>query len=127
LTAKHKTDPAPDENRTTDVLDALAAAGTFPANDEPEEITEPVQKEESPQPWVYIGPTVQRSQLQEGRIVTGTRADVEKFFAPELEKHPKARHLIVTASNLGACRESLRTSGNLLSKTYADMKSAIKT
>ena len=76
--------------------------------------------------WVYIGPTIPRTTLIENTVARGTRSAVEEHFKPALEKYPAVKRLIITIEELPDAREKVRAAGNILSKSYADIASAIK-
>ncbi len=75
--------------------------------------------------WVYIGPTIPRTQLLENSVTLGTISAVEERFKAALEKYPAARRLLVAVEDLPAARNRVKQPGNILSKTYADLVSAI--
>jgi hypothetical protein len=75
--------------------------------------------------WVYIGPTIPRTPMTENTIISGSRAAVENYFKAPLEAYPAAKRLIVSLEELAESRAKIKTPGNILSKTYADLVSAI--
>jgi hypothetical protein len=81
---------------------------------------------ETARSWVYIGPSIPRTALTENGVTKGTRTAVEEHFRAVLEKHPAAKRLIVPIEELPEARAKVHASGNVLSKTYADITAAIK-
>lgn len=71
---------------------------------------------------VYIGPSI-RGVIQNGTIVHGSRADVEKSLASGIEKYPLIAKLIVTDLTLAEDRIKVKTAGNMLNVYYKKLAS----
>ncbi|MCL2563603.1 MAG: hypothetical protein FWE08_06170 [Oscillospiraceae bacterium] len=79
---------------------------------------------EAAEAFVYIGPSRRETKLTEGRIMTGTRAEVLDHFAEEVRQVPEVEKLIVPVAELSAARAQVRAGGNLLSHLYEKVKAA---
>lgn len=69
------------------------------------------------QTFVYIGPSIGRTELVNGRVfMKGTSLDDK--FGDIFAKIPSARKLFIPVAQLGAAQEKLRNGGNALSAAY---------
>ena len=75
--------------------------------------------------FIYIGPTTNTG-LVENTIFTGSRAEIEKYLKPTIEKLPQVRLLIVATESLAVCKPKVKTAGTLLNKYYNDVLSLMR-
>lgn len=103
---------------TADVLDSTEAVSDV-AVAEPTTVTEtsPVTVKTTETAVVYIGPSIGRTELVNGRIfMKGTALDDK--FGDIFIKVPSARKLFIPVAQLGAAQERLRKGGNALNAAY---------
>ena len=75
--------------------------------------------------FIYIGPTTNTG-LVENTIFTGSRAEIEKYLKPTIEKLPQVRLLIVTTESLAVNKPKTKKAGTLLNKYYNDVLSLMR-
>ncbi len=79
--------------------------------------TPPVTVKTTDTTVVYIGPSIGRTELVNGRVfMKGTALDDK--FGDIFIKVPSARKLFIPAAQLGAAQEKLRKGGNALNAAY---------
>ncbi len=75
--------------------------------------------------FIYIGPTTNTG-LVENTIFTGSKAEIEKYLKPTIEKLPQVRLLIVTTESLAVSKPKTKKEGTLLNKYYNDVLSLMR-
>mgnify|MGYP000756270819 FL=1 len=75
--------------------------------------------------FIYIGPTTNTG-LVENTIFTGSRAEIEEYLKPTIEKLPQVRLLIVTTESLAVNKPKTKKAGTLLNKYYNDVLSLMR-
>lgn len=109
---------------TADVLDSTEAVSDV-AVSEPTTTTEkavipetpPVTVKTTDTTVVYIGPSIGRTELVNGRVfMKGTALDDK--FGDIFTRVPSARKLFIPVAQLGAAQEKLRKGGNALYAAY---------
>lgn len=86
-----------------------------------EEVIQPFG-DEKPGQFAYIGPSIPRGLLIKYAVFTGTRAEIEKYLSPVLEKYPKVSKLLVSVERLPESRKKAETPGNAYYKFYTELQ-----
>lgn len=91
-----------------------------------EKPTEPA-KEEAAKPsfFVYLGPSI-RGYVQNGAIYKGSRADVEKKLALQIEKYPRIKRLLVSDLTIVEDRVNITKPGTRLYAEYKKFVAELK-
>lgn len=76
-----------------------------------------------PRAHVYIGPNIPGSALRHNTVIAGTRAEIEREFAAEIERAPQIKRLMVPAEKLAEARKAVQDKSTAVSKFYEDARS----
>lgn len=76
------------------------------------------EAENAAQKYVYVGPTVIRTELIAGRVFICGGVTLEQRLAETFGKYPQARKLFVSPENAAEAISKIRSGGNSLSAAY---------
>ena len=99
---------------------------------EPEEVSEVKEtpkKEAAPKKkasfFMYLGPTIQ-GVIQNASIYTGSRKDVEKQLAAQIEKYPRIKALLSSGDTIAEDRINVNKPGTRLYVEYHRLVNELK-
>lgn len=90
--------------------------------DKQDKQAEPESAKSEPLKYVYIGPTVVRTELIEGRVFVCDGISLEERLAGTFEKFPEAKKLFVSPENAAEATMKIRSGGNSLSAAYKHLE-----
>ncbi|MDO5784724.1 MAG: hypothetical protein Q4P20_06645 [Eubacteriales bacterium] len=76
---------------------------------------------------VYIGPSIPRSKLRNGQILSGTEAEIMEFIGGMSEEYAEIKYLLVEPKKLSDAQAKTQEKGNILHKYYQDMAAKART
>lgn len=76
---------------------------------------------------VYIGPSIPRSKLRNGQILSGTEAEIMEFVGELSERYAEIKYLLVEPKRLSEAQKQAQEEGNILHKYYQDMAAKART
>lgn len=83
---------------------------------------DPESAKSEPLKYAYIGPTVVRTELIEGRVFVCDGVTLEERLAGTFEKFPEAKKLFVSPENVAEATTKIRSGGNSLSAAYKHLE-----
>ena len=93
------------------------------------EVKETPKKEPAPKKqasfFMYLGPTIQ-GVIQNASIYAGSRRDVEKILADQIEKFPRIRALLISGETIAEDRINVTKPGTRLYVEYHRLVNELK-
>ena len=73
---------------------------------------------ETKKTYMYLGPTLRASNLQENMVFILRPADLNEYFKEELLRFPECKRLIVPTGDVVNIRRMLKTEGSAVNRAY---------
>ncbi len=99
-----------------------SAEGEAPVIPEQDKQVEPESVESKPRKYVYVGPTVVRTELIAGRVFVCDGTTIEERLAGTFKKFPEARKLFVSPEKAADAINKIRGGGNSLAIAYKHLE-----
>lgn len=117
------------QEATLEAAEAVAETVTTPAKAKNKSKAAKQESEAAAQKgtYIYVGPTLPDGSLRKNQTLRGTHEEVLAYLAPQTQKYPQVKRLIVSVSGLAQEKRKIEAGGNAAGQAYSVLNAATTT